>query len=264
MKTESSVTVYIVDDEPDVCRGLERLLRTASYETHSFTSGVEFLSAHDPDLPGCIILDFDLAAPGLDGLKVQSALAASGCLRPIIFLTGRANIATSVAALRCGAVDFLTKPIDADALFKALREALDIDAMNRRAVVLLQSISRRLATLTPREREVLEHVVRGRLNKQIAADLGTVEKTIKVHRSRVMYKMAARSLAELVQLANSVGIGAATVCSVDAENAVMERVRDRLRRFGRDDVAKLASNRLQDRALPRVRVERTVNRNYVL
>src|SRR5215469_6111330 len=99
MKTDASVTVYIVDDEPDVCRGLERLLRTASYETRSFLSGPEFLAAHDPDQPGCVILDFDLAAPGLDGLKVQSMLAASGCLRPIIFLTGRANIATSVAAL---------------------------------------------------------------------------------------------------------------------------------------------------------------------
>ena len=263
MKTDSSVTVYIVDDEPDVCRGLERLLRTASYETRSFVSGVEFLAAHDPEQPGCVILDFDLAAPGLDGLKVQSMLATSGCLRPVIFLTGRANIATSVAALRCGAVDFLTKPIDADALFKAVREAIDVDALNRRAAVLLKSISRRLATLTPREREVLEHVVRGRLNKQIAADLGTVEKTIKVHRSRVMYKMAARSLAELVQLANSVGIGTATVCSAGAEGAVMERVRDRLRRFAHDDVAKLVGNRVDDRGLPRVRVERTVDRNLV-
>ena len=112
MKTDySSVTVYIVDDEPDVCRGLERLLRTASYETRSFTSGPEFISAHDPDQPGCVVLDFDLAAPGLDGLKVQSMLAASGCLRPVIFLTGRANIATSVAALReCSPTISMTRP----------------------------------------------------------------------------------------------------------------------------------------------------------
>jgi len=262
MKMDSSVTVYIVDDEPEVCRGLDRLLRTESYETRTFISAVDFLSAHDPEMPGCVILDFDLATPGFDGLKLQSMLADSGCLRPVIFLTGRANIATSVAALRCGAVDFLTKPIDADGLFKALREALEIDSLNRRAAVLLKSISRRLATLTPREREVLEHVVRGRLNKQIAADLGTVEKTIKVHRSRVMCKMGARSLAELVQLANSVGIGAATVCAAGAEGTAIDRFRDRLRRFGHDDAARVCANRSEEGCLLRVRVERTAERDY--
>ena len=264
MKTDSSFIVYIVDDEPDVCRGLERLLRTASYETRAFISGQEFLAAHDPDAPGCVILDFDLAAPGLDGLKVQSMLTASGCLRPVIFLTGRANIATSVTALRCGAVDFLTKPIDGDALFKAVREALEIDAANRSAAVLLKSIARRLALLTPRERQVLEHVVRGRLNKQIAADLGTVEKTIKVHRSRVMYKMGARSLAELVQLASSVGIGTATVCTTAADSPATERFRDRLRRSPRAVVTKGPGDRLEDGALPRVHGERALDRDYAL
>lgn len=229
MNTEP--TIYIVDDEPNVCRALERLLRSASYETTSFVSGLDFLAAHDPSRPGCVILDFDFAVPDLDGLKVQSMLATSGCLRPVIFLTGRASIATSVAALRSGAVDFLTKPVDADALFKAVREALEIDAVNRQAAVFLKCISQRHASLTPREREVLEHVVRGRLNKQIAADLGTVEKTIKVHRSRVMAKMGARSLAELVQIANSIGVGTAAVRQRGSERGVIERVTSTLYRL---------------------------------
>lgn len=231
MHTERSAIIYVVDDEPHVCRALERLLRSSAYQTRTFVSAVDFLSAHDPDRPGCVILDFDFAVPGLDGLKVQQMLAASGCLRPVIFLTGRASIATSVAALRSGAVDFLTKPVDAEALFSAVREGLEIDALNRRAAVFLKSISQRHATLTPREREVLEQVVRGRLNKQIAADLGTVEKTIKVHRSRVMSKMGVRSLAELVQIANSIGVGTAPIRELGGERRTIERVRNTFRRL---------------------------------
>jgi FixJ family two-component response regulator len=241
MHTEPSAIIYIVDDEPHVCRALERLLRSGSYQTRAFVSGVDFLSRHDPDRPGCVILDFDFSVPGLDGLKVQSMLAASGCLRPVIFLTGRANIATSVAALRSGAVDFLTKPVDAEALFCAVREALEIDALTRRAAVFLKSVSQRHATLTPREREVLEQVVRGRLNKQIAADLGTVEKTIKVHRSRVMTKMGARSLAELVQIANSIGIGTAPIREWGGERRTIERVRNRLHRLALGNTGHVAA-----------------------
>jgi FixJ family two-component response regulator len=217
-------TVFIVDDEPDVCRAVDRLLRSASYETRAFTSAVEFMSAHDPARPGCIILDFELGRRGLDGLKIQAALAASGCLQPVIFLTGRASIAISVAALRAGAVDFITKPFDDQRLFRAVSEALAIDAENRRAKLILGAVERRLATLTPREREVLEHVVKGRLNKQIAADLGTVEKTVKVHRSRVMHKMGARSLAELVLIAHTAGISPATLGGAASEGGAVERM----------------------------------------
>jgi len=200
----SLATIFIVDDDADVCRALGRLLRSAGYNTRTFRSALEFLAEHDPEPAGCIILD--LAMPELDGLEVQAMLAASGCLRPVIFLTGNGTIPMTVTAIRAGAVNFLTKPIGERSLFEAVDEALRIDATERNSGRLRFVIRERLGTLTPREREVLEHVVRGRLNKQIAADLGTVEKTIKVHRARVMHKMGARSLAELVQLASSAGI----------------------------------------------------------
>lgn len=200
----SGATVFIVDDDVEVCRALSRLLATAAYETRVFGSAAEFLAAHDPESAGCIILDFSM--PGLDGLEVQAALIAAGCRQPIIFLTGNGSISTSVTALRAGAVNFLIKPIEDRDLFAAVEEALRIDAKERRQRLLHQALAERLGTLTPRERQVFAHVVTGRLNKQIAADLGTVEKTIKVHRSRVMQKMGARSLAELVRLASSAGI----------------------------------------------------------
>lgn len=198
--------VFILDDEPDVLRALDRLLRSAGYPTRVFSSADALLSAQGLQSPGCVILDFDLATHDADGLSVQAALASVGCLRPVIFLSGRANIPTSVAALRAGAVDFLTKPVDERRLFDAVQEALRVDGQNRRARKTLSMLDDRLASLTRREREVLEHVVCGQLNKQIAADLGTHEKTIKVHRGRVMHKIGARSVAELVQLAGVAGI----------------------------------------------------------
>ena len=201
----SLATIYIVDDDADVCRALSRLLRSAGYRTRTFNSAAEFLAGHDPEPPGCIILD--LTMPGLDGFEVQATLAHSGSLRPIIFLTGNGSIAMTVTAMRAGAVNFLVKPVEEPRLFEAVEEALRIDAAGRDHGRFRRALVERLGTLTPREREVLEHVVRGRLNKQIAADLGTVEKTIKVHRARVMHKMGARSLAELVHLASSAGIG---------------------------------------------------------
>ncbi|HEY1284145.1 MAG TPA: response regulator [Steroidobacteraceae bacterium] len=202
---KSLATVFIVDDDADLCRAVSRLLNSAGYQTRTFSSSAAFLAGHDPELPGCIILD--LSMPDLDGFEVQAALAASGCLRPIIFLTGNGSIAVTVTAMRAGAVNFLVKPVEELRLFEAVEEALKIDAAERHTGRMRRALVERLGTLTPREREVLEHVVRGRLNKQIAADLGTVEKTIKVHRARVMHKMGARSLAELVQLAGSAGIG---------------------------------------------------------
>jgi FixJ family two-component response regulator len=201
---KSLSTVFIVDDDPDVCRAMSRLLRSAGYRTRTYGSATTFLAEHDADVSGCLILD--LAMPGHDGLEVQAMLSSSGCRRPVIFLTGNASIPMTVAAIRAGAVNFLTKPVSERHLFEAVEEALRIDAAERSDGRWRHAVRQRLASLTPREREVLEHVVRGRLNKQIAADLGTVEKTIKVHRARVMHKMGARSLAELVQLAGTVGI----------------------------------------------------------
>ena len=202
---KSLATVFVVDDDVDLCRAVRRLLSSAGYQSRTFSSSAEFLADHDPETPGCIVLD--LSMPDLGGFEVQAALAAAGCRRPIIFLTGYGSIPVTVTAMRAGAVDFLVKPVEESRLFAAVDEGLRIDAAERHAGCLHRSLAQRLATLTPREREVLEHVVRGRLNKQIAGDLGTVEKTIKVHRARVMHKMRARSLAELVQLAGTAGIG---------------------------------------------------------
>lgn len=206
--------VFIVDDDADVRRALQRLLRSAAYETRAFGSATGFLAAHDPGVVGCVILD--LAMPDLNGLEVQAALATSGCHRPIVFLTGNGSIATSVCAMRAGAVNFLTKPVENGELFAAVEEALKIDIAERSIKSLRHAAAGRLGTLTPRERQVLDHVVAGRLNKQIAADLGTVEKTIKVHRARVMQKMGTRSLAELVRLAVCAGIASAERGAVGA------------------------------------------------
>jgi FixJ family two-component response regulator len=196
--------VFLVDDDPDVRTSTARLLRTASYEIRTFESAEEFLAHYEADIPGCIILDVAMA--GLSGLQLQDSLTARGCVHPIIFLTGVGNVPTSVKAMKAGALNFLTKPVEDTELFAAVEEAVSLDQQNRRLRTRRQIIARRLAKLTPREREVFELVIAGRLNKQIAADLGTVEKTIKVHRARVMHKTGARTVAELVQLAACVGI----------------------------------------------------------
>jgi FixJ family two-component response regulator len=197
-------TVFVVDDDPDVRRALARLLRAAGCGVSAFGSAAEFLSAYDPEAPGCLILD--VVMPGIDGLELQAALRAAVCPLPIVFLSGSADIPMSVQAMKAGAVTFLTKPVEDSMLIAAVAEALKVDEVTRRAQSFDRPLQKRLSTLTPREREVLAHVVAGQLNKQIAADLGTAEKTVKVHRSRVMRKMGARSVAELVQLANRVGI----------------------------------------------------------
>jgi FixJ family two-component response regulator len=148
----------------------------------------------------------DVAMPGLDGLQLQQALTAKDIEIPIIFLTGHGDIPMGVRAIKRGAIDFLTKPVNGDDLLEAIRVAIERDRANRRVRAELEDIQQRLATLTPREREVLEHVVTGQLNKQIARDLGTVEQTIKVHRGRVMEKMKVQSVAELVQLVQRAGL----------------------------------------------------------
>lgn len=197
----------MVDDDPSVLRALTRLFSAAGIEAHAFPSPAAFLEVHDPAAPGCLVLD--VALPGLDGLELQQALTVSDCARPIIFITGRGDVPTSVRAMKGGAVDFLTKPVNDTELLTAVHRAIEVDRLARAARIELDALKQRLASLTPREREVLAQVVAGRLNKQIAADLGTVEKTIKVHRARIMEKMAVRSLAALVRTAERLGISPA-------------------------------------------------------
>ena len=197
-------TVFVVDDELSVRQSLSRLLRATGLNVTTFDTAQAFLESYDPRTPGCLVLD--LTMPGLSGLELQEALAARGSLLPIIFLTGHGDLPSGVKAMKRGAVDFLGKPVDGAELIEAVRSGIEKDRIARRADAELTEIRRRLATLTPREYEVLCHVVSGKLNKQIAADLGTVEKTIKVHRSRVMEKVKAASLAELVRIAQRAGI----------------------------------------------------------
>ena len=194
--------VYFVDDEAAVRKAVSRVLRSAQIEVATFVSPGEFLAANDPDAPGCLLLDVEM--PGLSGPDLQRALGGRDGTRPIIFLSGHADVPISVEAMKDGAVDFLTKPVRAEVLLRAVRTAFEKDRVARIARRERGGIASRLATLTPREREVLDHVVNGELNKQIAGALGTVEQTIKVHRARVMEKMAVHSVAELVRLVERV------------------------------------------------------------
>ena len=190
--------LYVVDDDDAVRAALGRLLSAGGYRVAAFQSAETFLAQHDPHAHGCIVLD--VAMPGLDGLALQQLLAERGSHMPVIFLTGRADVPMTVRAMKRGAFDFLTKPVDGDELFPAVARALERDLALRRADAARAATESRLSTLTAREREVLTHVMAGRLNKQIAADLGTAEKTVKVHRARGMEKMHVRSVAELVRL----------------------------------------------------------------
>jgi FixJ family two-component response regulator len=201
---DSKFTVYIVDDDAGVLKALARLLRARGFDVQSYTSPQEFLAAHDAAVPGCAVLDVSM--PGLDGLELQRALSADGSHRPVIFITGKGDIPTSVRAMKAGAVDFLTKPVSDKELLGAIARAERDDDASRKAQIELASIQAKINTLTPREREVLTHVVAGRLNKQIAGELGTVEKTIKVHRGRMMEKLGVRTVADLVRMAGKAGI----------------------------------------------------------
>lgn len=202
---QQSPVVHVVDDDPGVQRAVSRLLRAAGYDTRTFGSGGELLDSAEALMSaGCIILD--LVLPGVDGLDLQDRLVASGCDRPIVFLTGHGDISKTVRAMKAGAVDFLTKPVDSRELLTAVEEALRVDAARRAASSTRSAVAKRLSTLTPRERQVLDQVVAGRMNRQIAAELGIVERTIKIHRARVMRKMRAASLVELLRLATIAGI----------------------------------------------------------
>ncbi len=191
-----SALVHIVDDDPDLRKALARLLASDGLEVALSGSTQEFLEHYDPATTGCIILD--LSMPGMDGLELQAMLAARGACHPVVFLTGCGDIASSVRAMKAGAIDFLTKPVDADALLEAVKRGVVMDDDLRHRSHEREDAQALFATLTPRERELVPHLLTGRLNKQIAGDLGIAEKTIKVHRSRIMHKLGIRSLVGLV------------------------------------------------------------------
>jgi FixJ family two-component response regulator len=195
-------TIFLVDDDLAVLKALERLLQSAGYPTKAYCSAKTFLDEHDGSTPGCVVLD--LAMPDLDGLDVQEALSRQGISRLVIFLTGLGTVPKSVQAMKAGAVDFLTKPIDSSELLSAIKTCEDRDKTQRHREAQRTLILQRIAKLTPREREVLDYVIRGSLNKQIGFALGVHEKTIKVHRARVFNKMGVKTVAELVRM--TVGI----------------------------------------------------------
>ena len=204
----AAATVFVVDDDASVRRSLTRLLEAAGYTVEAFASAREFLNAAQAPGASCLVLD--LRMPGSSGLDLQKTLAQAVHRIPIVFVTGHGDIPMSVQAMKAGAIDFLTKPYAAKDLLDAIRRALDKDTRDLGREARTRSIHARVETLTPRERQVFALVVTGMLNKQIAAQLGVVEKTVKVHRARVMDKMRAGSVAELVRLADDVGVIVAT------------------------------------------------------
>lgn len=202
------VTVYVVDDDAQMRVALERLVASAGLPVVTFATPQAFLEGFDRRACACLVLD--LAMPGVGGLELQRMLERQARALPIVFLTGHGDVTSSVQAMKRGAVDFLQKPVDGDVLLDAIASALARSAALREAEDDLRSIEDDLASLTARERQVLAALVAGRLNKQIAADLGTVEKTIKFHRANVMRKMKVRTFADLVKRAQRAGIGASS------------------------------------------------------
>ena len=204
MPSSPSPTVFVVDDDAAIRKAVSRLLRSAGIAVTVFESPREFLAQYDPNTPGCLVLD--LAMPGFNGLQLQTVLGERGSILPIIFLSGHGDVSKSVQAMKGGAFDFLTKPVNAKNLLPAIRAAIERGAVARREQAELFEIRARLDTLTPREREVLEHVATGKLNKQVAGDLGITEATVKMHRARVIAKMKVQSVAELARLTERCGI----------------------------------------------------------
>jgi FixJ family two-component response regulator len=203
MPLSSSSTVFVVDDDAAIRKAVSRLLRSAGIAVAVFASPGEFLAQYDPATPGCLVLDITM--PDFNGLQLQATLGEKGSMLPIIFLTGHGDVSKSVQAMKRGAFDFLSKPVKDKDLLTAVRAAIERDTVVRREQAKLSEIRARLDTLTPREREVLEHVVSGKLNKQIAGDLGITEATVKMHRAHVMAKMKVQSVAELARLTERCG-----------------------------------------------------------
>lgn len=199
--------VFLVDDDPSVRKSLSRLISSAGYPVEAFSSAREFLNRNPSDDSGCLLLDIRM--PGINGIELQEELVLSRKPMPIIFMSAHASVPISVRAMKGGAVDFLTKPFSADELVSAIKNAVDKITKRRSEDSQLHEIKERISSLTPREYEVFRLVVQGFLNKQIGSQLGISEKTVKVHRSRVMEKMKAGSLAELVLFAQKSGTMAA-------------------------------------------------------
>jgi len=199
--------VLIVDDDPSARRGLTRLIRAAGMDAKSFSSAVELLASGLHEGPGCIVLDVRM--PQMTGPELQEELRQAGCGMPIIFVSGHGDVSITAQAMKKGAVDFLTKPVDRDDLLAAIRASLARDAETRTKRADVESIQSRLEMLTPREHDVLTHVIAGALNKQIAAELGISEDTVKCHRAHVMQKFGVVSVAELVRLCEKAGVAPA-------------------------------------------------------
>jgi FixJ family two-component response regulator len=201
--SEDKAIVFVVDDDLSMRRSLESLLRSVGHEVRLFSSAPEFMQAVRKDVPGCLVLDVRL--PGMSGLAFQQELAKAGIALPIIFITGHGDVPMSVRAMKAGAAEFLTKPFDDQVLLDAIHAALERDRARRRQDAGVAALRARYEELTERERQVMTHVVTGWVNKRIAAELGLSVVTVKVHRGQVMRKMQAKSVAELVRMADRLG-----------------------------------------------------------
>ncbi len=196
--TDYSPTVFLVDDDEAVRDSLGLLMKSVSLPSRSFASAVEFLADYDPDCPGCLVLDIRM--PGMSGMELQQKLIEMRAILPIIFITGHGDIPMAVEAMQRGAIDFIPKPFRDHELLDRINKALEEDRTNRDALLEREEVEKRIEKLTPREKQVLELVVQGKANKVIAGDLEVSQRTIEIHRSRVMEKMQARSLAQLVRM----------------------------------------------------------------
>ena len=201
---DADTTIAIVDDDPSVRKGLERLIRSVGWKTETFGSAQEFLASARPEAPTCIVLDLQL--PGLSGLELQKQMTEAGVETPIVFLTGHGDIPASVKAMKAGAIEFLTKPVDEQDLLNAIQEAIEHDRRTRQQQADVRDLRDRYESLTSREQEVMQQVISGLLNKQIAAEMKITEDTVKFHRGHIMSKMRAGSLADLVRMAENLGI----------------------------------------------------------